>query len=139
GKRSRPCTLRASKPARERAHCIQRKFQRVGGGAMTGRYAEIYARSLRDPEGFWGELAQNITWTRKWDRVLDDSRPPFYRWFPGGELNTCFNTLDRHLDSRGDQAALIYDSAVTGTVTSLTYRELRDQVARFAGALAGLG
>src|SRR5690606_20583472 len=92
GKRSRPCTLRASKPARERAHCIQRKFQRVGGGAMTGRYAEIYARSLRDPEGFWGELAQNITWTRKWDRVLDDSRPPFYRWFPGGELNTCFNT-----------------------------------------------
>jgi propionyl-CoA synthetase len=106
---------------------------------MAGRYAEIHARSLKDPEGFWGEVAEGIAWTRTWDRVLDDSRPPFYRWFTGGELNTCYNALDRHLAMRGDQAALIYDSPVTGTVRSYTYRELTDEVARFAGVLAGLG
>jgi propionyl-CoA synthetase len=106
---------------------------------MAGRYAEIHARSLSDPQGFWGEIAEGITWTRKWDRVLDDSRPPFYRWFAGGELNTCYNALDRHLSTRGDQAALIYDSPVTGTIKSYTFRELTDYVARFAGVLAGLG
>jgi propionyl-CoA synthetase len=106
---------------------------------MAGRYAEIHARSLKDPQGFWGEVAEGIAWTRKWDRVLDDSRPPFYRWFAGGELNTCFNALDRHLAKRGDQAALIYDSPVTNTVRTYTYRQLTDEVARFAGVLAGLG
>jgi propionyl-CoA synthetase len=106
---------------------------------MAGRYAEIHARSLQDPQGFWGEIAEGIAWTRKWDRVLDDSRPPFYRWFPGGELNTCHNALDRHLAHRADQAALIYDSPVTNTVRSYTYRQLTDEVACFAGVLAGLG
>jgi propionyl-CoA synthetase len=106
---------------------------------MTGGYAELHARSLRDPEGFWGELAQDLVWTRKWDRVLDGSRPPFYRWFTGGELNTCYNALDRHVETRGDQPALIYDSPVTGTVRSYSFRELRDLTARFAGVLAGLG
>ena len=106
---------------------------------MAGRYAEIHARSLRDPQGFWGEVAEGIAWTRKWDRVLDDSRPPFYRWFAGGELNTCHNALDRHLAARGDQPALIYDSPVTNTIRTYTYRQLTDEVARFAGVLAGLG
>jgi propionyl-CoA synthetase len=106
---------------------------------MAGRYAEIHARSLKDPQGFWGEVAAGVDWTRKWDRVLDDSRPPFYRWFAGGELNTCHNALDRHLAKRADQAALIYDSPVTNTVRSYTYRQLTDEVARFAGVLAGLG
>jgi propionyl-CoA synthetase len=106
---------------------------------MVGRYAEIHARSLKDPQGFWGDVAAGIDWTRKWDRVLDDSRPPFYRWFAGGELNTCYNALDRHLAKHGDQAALIYDSPVTNTVRSYTYRQLTDEVARFAGVLAGLG
>ncbi len=106
---------------------------------MTGRHAELHARSLKDPNGFWAEVAEGIAWTRKWDRVLDDSRPPFYRWFTGGELNTCYNALDRHLAKRADQAALIYDSPVTNTVRSYTYRQLTDEVARFAGVLAGLG
>ena len=106
---------------------------------MAGRYAEIHARSLRDPERFWGEIAEGIAWTRKWDRVLDDSRPPFYRWFAGGELNSCYNALDRHLAKRADQAALIYDSPVTNTVRTYTYRQLTDEVARFAGVLAELG
>jgi propionyl-CoA synthetase len=103
-------------------------------------YDEVYSRSLSDPEGFWGEAAQSIHWDKPWDRVLDDSNPPFYRWFAGGELNTCYNALDRHLyTGRADQAALIYDSPVTGTKGTYSYRELRDEVARFAGVLAGLG
>jgi propionyl-CoA synthetase len=100
----------------------------------------LYRRSLSDPDSFWGEVAGGIDWNRRWDRVLDDSRPPFYRWFAGGVLNTCFNALDRHVDGgRADQAAIIYDSPVTSTVETFTYRRLRDEVARFAGALAGLG
>ena len=103
-------------------------------------YDELYSRSISDPEGFWGEVAQSIHWDKPWDRVLDDSNPPFYRWFAGGELNTCYNALDRHVEAgRGDQAALIYDSPVTGTKRTYSYSELRDEVARFAGVLAGLG
>ncbi|MFP6759878.1 MAG: acetyl-coenzyme A synthetase N-terminal domain-containing protein, partial [Alphaproteobacteria bacterium] len=85
---------------------------------MTGRYEQETRRALADPEGFWGEQAERVHWTKRWDRVLDDSNPPFYRWFPGGELNTCYNALDRHVEAgRGDQAALIYDSPVTDTIT----------------------
>jgi len=105
-----------------------------------GRYQEMYRRSLEDPEGFWGEAAEAIHWEKKWDKVLDTSDAPFYRWFVGGELNTCYNALDRHVDGgRADQLALIYDSPVTGQVQKFTYRELRDTVARFAGALKGIG
>ena len=105
-----------------------------------GRYDEVFRRSLEDPNGFWGEAAQMVTWTKTWDKVLDDSNPPFYRWFVGGELNTCYNALDRHVEGgRADQVALIYDSPVTDQVKKFTYRELRDEVARFAGALKGLG
>ena len=105
-----------------------------------GRYEEAFKRSLVDPESFWGEAAAGITWDKKWDKVLDASNPPFYRWFVGGRLNTCYNMLDRHVDGgRADQDALIYDSPVTGVVKKFTYRELRDIVAKFAGALAGMG
>jgi propionyl-CoA synthetase len=103
-------------------------------------YSDLYQRSLTDPDGFWGKAAEGVDWEKRWDRVLDDTRPPFYRWFSGGRLNTCFNALDRHVDGgRADQAAIIYDSPVTGSVESFTYRRLRDDVALFAGALAGLG
>jgi len=101
--------------------------------------AEIRRRSLEDPDAFWAEQARDIDWVKPWERVLDDSNPPFFRWFKGAELNTCYNALDRHVPTRGNQAALIYDSAVTHTVTTYTYRQLRDQVALFAGALAADG
>jgi propionyl-CoA synthetase len=105
-----------------------------------GDYERTYRWSLDDPEGFWAEAAKGVDWHRPADAVFDGSNPPFYRWFVGGELNTCHNAVDRHVNGgRADQLALIYDSPVTGTVRRLTYRELRDEVARFAGALAGLG
>jgi propionyl-CoA synthetase len=103
-------------------------------------YQEIYDRSLRDPAGFWAEAAEDIDWIDRWDTVLDDSRPPFYRWFSGGSLNTSYNALDRHVErGRGEQKALIYDSAMTDSVRSYTYRELRDEVARFGGVLRNHG
>ncbi len=97
-------------------------------------YDQLHARSLSDPDGFWGEMADDISWIKRWDRVLDDSNPPFYKWFNGGVMNTCYNAVDRHVEAgRGEQPAIIYDSPVTGTVGTITYRELRDQVAGFAG------
>lgn len=105
-----------------------------------GKYEGIFQRSVQDPEGFWAEAAESITWHRKWDKVLDASNPPFYRWFNGGELNTCYNALDRHVEGgRADQTALIYDSPVTKTIRKFTYREMLDQVSRFAGVLKTLG
>jgi propionyl-CoA synthetase len=105
---------------------------------MRDTYDAVYTRWLNDPENFWAEAAEEVHWDKKWDRVLDDSRSPFYRWFPGGLLNTCYNALDRHVESgRANQPALIYDSTVTGLVQTFTYREMLDQVARFAGVLAG--
>jgi propionyl-CoA synthetase len=105
-----------------------------------GGYAAAYRRSLRDPDGFWRDVAQGISWFRSPRRILDDDNPPFYRWFPDARLNTCFNALDRHvIAGRADQLALIYDSPVTGTKRSYSYAELLDLVARFAGVLASLG
>jgi propionyl-CoA synthetase len=107
---------------------------------MASRYDAVYRRSIEDPLRFWAETAEDVHWYRKWDRVLDDRRPPFYRWFAGGVVNTCHNALDLHVESgRGDQTALIYDSPVTQQRRSFRYGELRDLVARFAGALAAEG
>jgi propionyl-CoA synthetase len=105
-----------------------------------GRLNEIYRRSLEEPEAFWAEAATAIDWIEPWQRVLDNSAAPFFKWFAGGKLNTCFNALDRHVErGRADQLALIYDSPLTGATATFTYRELRDVVARFAGALTAQG
>ncbi|AXH94904.1 propionyl-CoA synthetase [Ornithinimicrobium avium] len=103
-------------------------------------YRDTVAASVTDPAGFWGEAAGLVDWVRAPRQVLDDSRPPFYRWYPDGRLNVCFNALDRHVvHGRADQAALVYDSPVTGTGRTYTYAELLDLVARFAGVLRDLG
>jgi propionyl-CoA synthetase len=103
-------------------------------------YDFTHKRSIERPEEFWAEAAAAIDWDREWSRVLDDSNAPFFRWFSGGRLNTCHNALDRHVDGgRADQAALIYDSPLTQSLRTLTYRELRDDTALFAGALAANG
>ncbi|MCG5431035.1 propionyl-CoA synthetase [Mycobacterium sp. MYCO198283] len=105
-----------------------------------GSYRELLARSLEAPEDFWRDAARAVTWTREPQRILDDGNPPFYRWFPDAELNTCFNALDRHVaGGRGEQPALIYDSPVTDTKRTYSYAELLDLTARFAGVLRGLG
>ncbi len=105
-----------------------------------GEYQKAYNESIKDPDRFWDRAAGEVVWNKKYERVLDSSRKPFYRWFTGGEMNTCYNAVDLHVEQgRGDQNAIIYDSPVTGTVKRITYRELRDEVARFAGALVNQG
>jgi len=107
---------------------------------MANQYQAAYRRSLDDPQGFWADAAESLRWEKRWDRVLDSSRAPFYRWFTGGMLNTCYNALDLHVESgRARQLALIYDSPVTGAVARFTYAELLDEVARFAGILREQG
>ena len=106
-----------------------------------GKYDEIYRQSIENPDAFWAEAATDVQWIKKWDKVLDDSGAPyFYRWYTGGELNTCYNALDYHVENgRADQVAVIYDSPQTNTVKKITYSELLDQVSRFAGALQAQG
>jgi propionyl-CoA synthetase len=107
---------------------------------MTNPYEIAYRQSIADPNTFWAKAAEDCHWYKKWDKVLDDGNKPFYRWFTGGELNTCYNAVDYHIDNgRGEQNAIIYDSPVTGTIKKYTYNQLRDEVARFAGALAAQG
>ncbi|MDP6993160.1 MAG: propionyl-CoA synthetase [Woeseiaceae bacterium] len=104
------------------------------------KFDPIYRRSLEQMEGFWAEAAADIHWDKPWEKVLDESNAPFYRWFSGGQLNTCYNALDRHVENgRGDQAALIYDSPITGGQQTRSYKVLRDETARFAGALVAHG
>jgi len=118
---------------------MNKSLRGLGEKPMTG-YAETYRHSLEQPEEFWAEAAEAIDWERRWDQVLDASRPPFYRWFAGARLNTCWNALDRHVAAgRGERVALIWDSPVTGEIRHFTYRELRGEVARLAGVLTSLG
>lgn len=103
-------------------------------------YVEQYRRSMSDPEGFWLDAAEAVDWFRKPKKALDDQQPPFYRWYPDGQLNICYNALDRHvIKGDADRTALIYDSPVTGTKRSYSYAELLDLVGRAAGVLRALG
>lgn len=105
-----------------------------------GTYEDVFRASTEDPESFWLKAAEGIDWDVAPHRALDSSGAPFYRWFPDGRLNVCFNALDRHVEAgRGEQPALVYDSPVTDTRRTYTYAQLRNEVAAFAGALAGLG
>ena len=108
--------------------------------SMSSHYDDVYARSIHDPIGFWAEAAEEIHWYKKWKQIVDDSNKPFYRWFAGAEVNTCYNAIDRHVaNGHGDRIALIYDSPVTQTIQSFTFSELGRRVATCAGALALLG
>ncbi len=103
-------------------------------------YASLISDWQRDPERFWGAAADQLHWHRRWDRVLDTAAGPSGRWFAGGEINTAFNALDRHVEAgAGDRTALIFDSAMTGTRTRISYRELCERVAVLAGALRARG
>ncbi len=107
---------------------------------MQSKYKDVYDMSINNPGGFWGKAAESIAWHKKYDQVLDDTNKPFYKWFTGGELNTCYNAVDLHVENgRGDQAAVIYDSPVTDTIKKVSYADLRDRVAKMAGALSSLG
>ena len=107
---------------------------------MSNSYADAHEKSIADPDGFWGPIAEDCFWYKKWDKVLDDTNKPFYRWFTGASTNTCYNAVDIHVEQgRGDQVAIIYDSPVTDQIQKFTYNDLKEQVSLFAGALAAKG
>ena len=99
-------------------------------------YQELYRQSIADPEAFWANAAEELHWHKKWDQVLDLEGKPVARWFKGAEFNTCYNAVDRHVESgRGEQIALIYDSPITDQQQKISYKELQQRVASFAGVL----
>src|SRR5210317_1226252 len=106
------------------------------------QYADMYRRSVEDPEGFWAEQAENyISWFKPWSSVSEWSfgEDVHIKWFEGGELNVSYNCLDRHLETRGDQVAIIWEGDDPGEDRKITYRELHEQVCRFANGLKSLG
>ncbi|XP_022172666.1 acyl-CoA synthetase short-chain family member 3, mitochondrial isoform X1 [Myzus persicae] len=106
----------------------------------TENYEEAYRRSLEDPEGFWAEVGAVVDWYKPWDKVLDNSAQPLTDWFVGGQINACYNAVDRHIKAgKGKKVALIHDSPVTKSVTKITYEDLFEKVSLLAGALVNLG
>ena len=107
---------------------------------MNQKYKDIYQKSIDNREEFWKEVSKDIFWYKKPTKILNSDNPPFYKWFEDGVTNTCYNALDLHIDEgRGDKLAIIYDSPITGVKKNITYNELRDRVALFAGALKNQG
>ncbi len=99
---------------------------------MASKYQDIYQRSIKDPQSFWSEVAENIFWYKKPSKILNSSNPPFYKWYEDGVTNTCYNALDIHIDNgKGKNTALIYDSPITGNKNKFTYEELRSKVSKF--------
>ena len=107
---------------------------------MSRKYKEIYDNSINNKEKFWQEISEDIFWYKKPTKILNSSNPPFYKWFEDGITNTCYNALDHHIDQgRGEKLAIIYDSPITGVQKKISYKDLRDKVALFAGALKKQG
>jgi propionyl-CoA synthetase len=107
--------------------------------STQSRYHEAYARWSSDPEGFWAEAAREIDWIKPADRIFDPEAGAYGAWFTGALCNTCHNAVDRHVATRGDQAAIIYDSPVTGSKRTITYAQMQDEVATLAAVLQDMG
>ena len=115
-------------------------YQNEEGEIKLSKYQETFDYSLSNPKEFWSKAAEDVVWIKKFENVIHTDGPPFYKWFKGGKINTCYNALDRHIDEgNGDRIALIYDSAMTNTKKKFTYTELRDKTAELAGALQRFG
>ena len=115
-------------------------LSKIESKSMSKKFSEIYDQSLQNPEKFWQEASNDIFWFKKPTKILNKSNPPFYKWFEDGVTNTCYNALDIHVDQgRGDKLALIYDSPITGNKKQFTYKELKEKVSKFAGALRNQG
>jgi propionyl-CoA synthetase len=107
---------------------------------LSRKYKDIYENSINNKEDFWKNISDDIFWYKKPTKILNSKNPPFYKWFEDGVTNTCYNAVDLHVDNgRGDKLAIIYDSPITGFQKKITYSELKDEVALFAGALKKQG
>ena len=114
---------------------IKDEFKK-NGYINTEKYEEMYKQSIDDPENFWAEQAKKVDWTKKWDKVMDyDFNTADIKWYLGGKLNVTYNCIDRHLEERGDQKAIIWESDDPNLDKSYTYKELHKEVSRFANVL----
>lgn len=119
---------------------LNRRTVTTTSGLAKSRYEHEFQRSIQDPEGYWGEIAGDIVWTKPFDKVMDNSNPPFTEWFVGGRLSLCYNAIDRHVDEgRGQRKALIWDSPITGNKSARTWYQLQHEVSRMAGMLVKKG
>ncbi|XP_064897595.1 acyl-CoA synthetase short-chain family member 3, mitochondrial isoform X1 [Columba livia] len=113
---------------------------RAASSRAPGEYDQVFRCSVAEPEKLWGAVAEQIQWYKPWARALDTGRPGSASWFVGGELNICYNAVDRHVENgRGDQIAIIYDSPVTNTKEKITYKELLEQVSKLADVMVRHG
>ena len=107
---------------------------------MSNKYEEIYKKSIQNSENFWLEVSKDIFWYKKPTKILNSDNPPFYKWFQDGTTNTCYNAVDLHVkNGKGNKVAIIYDSPITNFKKKITYKELKNQVEIFAGALVNQG
>ncbi|KAH3882505.1 acyl-CoA synthetase short-chain family member 3, mitochondrial-like [Dreissena polymorpha] len=127
------------------SHCLRicyccQQHKRDASTYKNTNYDKVFKRSVGNAEEFWAEHANALVWDKTWTKVLDNSKPPFTKWFVGGELNTCYNAVDRHVDAgNGGQVAIIYDSPVTKQIKKISYKELQHEVSRFAWVLQRQG
>ena len=112
----------------------------LGRSDLSQKYKDIYNLSIKDKENFWKKVSNDIYWYKKPTKILNSDNPPFYKWFEDGVTNTCYNALDLHIENgRGKKLAIIYDSPITGIQKKISYNELKEKVALFAGALKNQG
>ena len=139
------CSARASSGARScaRTQCWYGHREVTGFRANTASqirfistadYEKLHGESMADPLGFWGKQAEEVSWDTPFTEVLDSTEAPFFKWFPDGQINMCYNAVDVHVDNgRGDEVALVYDSPVSSTKQSFTFAELQEEVGKLAG------
>ena len=119
---------------------VSRLLHRRLSQYASEKYQHQLEQSLTNPEEYWGQISENTVWTKKWDKVMDNSKSPFVRWFVNGELSMCYNCVDRHVDEgHGDSPALIWDSPITNSKRTFSYHQLQTEVARLAGQLSRMG
>ncbi|KAJ3612250.1 hypothetical protein NHX12_020526 [Muraenolepis orangiensis] len=143
--RARPSTPGSGRVAADRGSVAVQQLQRscrkyTSNTTTTTAYSDAFAAARHDPEGFWGRVGRDVSWFEPWEKTVHVEDPVFPNWFPGGRLNMCYNAVDRHVESgRGDQAAILYDSPVSGTKGVTTFRELQEQAMVAMLACARLG
>ena len=114
-------------------------FRNGSTSSFPDTYKEQYLRSINDPEGYWGDVSANTIWFKPWGKVLDNTNPPFTKWFVGGKLNMCYNAVDRHIDDgNGNNNAIIWDSPITHSKQTLTYNQVREQASTLARVLINM-
>jgi hypothetical protein len=129
--------------SQNKRHNFKNSYRKEVTISSTNSYPDTYiyeyVNSITDPEAYWGEISKNTIWFKPWDKVIDNSNPPFTNWFVGGKTNMCYNAVDRHIqEGNGDRNAIIWDSPITNSKEILTYMQVQEKAAKLARVLTNL-